>query len=526
MKNCALPLAFGILFSLSLMAQEPVTAPRVQIANGQLEGLEMSGVQVFRGIPFAAPPVGPFRWREPMPVANWKGVRKATAFGPRAMQPPLFSDMVFRSNGMSEDCLYLNVWTPSVKGKAKLPVLVYFYGGGLMAGDASEPRYDGESMARKGIVTVTVNYRLGIFGFMSHPELTRSSPHHASGNYGLLDQVAALQWVKKNISAFGGDPSQVTIAGESAGSISVSALMASPLSKNLVTRAIGESGAVLGSLEAQPLALREQGGLALAAAVKAASLADLRALDADALVAAASGHEWEWFGIAVDGYFFTESPDKIYAEGRQAHIPLLAGWNSEEGGYRSLLGDAEPTLSTFRQAVEKLYGPAAPAILEVYKPVSDAEVKEAARDLAGDRFISFGTWKWLDVHARTGGGQPVYRYYYTQPRPASRDGEMPAGTGAVHSAEIEYALGNLGGNRVFDWTWDDHRVSSIMQDYFVNFIRSGNPNGVALPHWPQVQANQPAAFLQIGTPVFSQTEKYRNRYLELDRLWKASSRRE
>ncbi|HSR39977.1 MAG TPA: carboxylesterase family protein, partial [Phnomibacter sp.] len=203
-------------------------APRVKTKYGELEGVYASGISIFRGVPFAAPPVGQYRWREPQPVKPWTGVKKANQFGPRAMQLPIFGDMNFRSNGVSEDCLYLNIWTPNAGNTAELPVLVYFYGGGFMAGDGSEPRYDGESMARNGIVAITVNYRLGVFGFMAHPELTRESPFHASGNYGLLDQSAALQWVQQNIAAFGGDPKRITIAGESAGSWSVSAQMASP----------------------------------------------------------------------------------------------------------------------------------------------------------------------------------------------------------------------------------------------------------------------------------------------------------
>src|SRR6476620_11976604 len=240
-KNCSF-----LLLLISSMAMAQLNDDTAKTTSGILEGTNESGIKVFKGIPFAAPPVGNLRWREPQPVQNWSGVRKADKFGPRAMQLPVFGDMNFRSDGMSENCLYLNVWTPSKTGGEKLPVLVYFYGGGFMAGDGSELRYDGESMARKGIVTVTVNYRLGIFGFLSHPELTKESPHHASGNYGLLDQSAALQWVQKNIAPFGGDPKKITIAGESAGSFSVSAQMASPLSKNIIAGAIGESGSLLG----------------------------------------------------------------------------------------------------------------------------------------------------------------------------------------------------------------------------------------------------------------------------------------
>ena len=228
MKRNFLFLLLVTFISSVSIAQLNGEAPRVKVANGTLEGVNESGIKTFKGVPFAAPPVGELRWKEPQPVKDWTGVRKADKFGPRAMQLPVFGDMNFRSDGMNEDCLYLNIWTPSKTGGEKLPVLVYFYGGGFMAGDGSELRYDGESMARKGIVTVTVNYRLGIFGFLSHPELTKESPHHASGNYGLLDQSAALQWVQKNIAAFGGDPKKITIAGESAGSFSVSAQMATP----------------------------------------------------------------------------------------------------------------------------------------------------------------------------------------------------------------------------------------------------------------------------------------------------------
>jgi len=274
------------LLSLTLTASVAIAqlngeAPRVKITNGTLEGINESGIKTFKGVPFAAPPAGDLRWKEPQPVKDWTGVRKADKFGPRAMQLPVFGDMNFRSDGMNEDCLYLNVWTPAKTGNEKLPVLVYFYGGGFMAGDGSELRYDGESMARRGIVTVTVNYRLGIFGFLSHPELTKESPHHASGNYGLLDQSAALQWVQKNIASFGGDPKKVTIAGESAGSFSVSAQMASPLSKNIIAGAIGESGSLLGLNPTASLSDAEKAGIDFGKSIKASSLADLRAMPAE-----------------------------------------------------------------------------------------------------------------------------------------------------------------------------------------------------------------------------------------------------
>src|SRR5437667_2736420 len=300
-----------IFIAILLITTQGASAQnRVKTANGIVEdSLEQSsGIRSFKGIPFAAPPVGDLRWQPPQPVKNWKGVRKADQFGPRCMQRPVFGDMGFRSNGMSEDCLYLNVWTPAKSGKERLPVLVYFYGGGFVAGDGSEARYEGASMARKGIVALTVNYRLGVFGFLSHPELTKESPHHASGDYGLLDQNAALRWVQQNIAAFGGDPKKVTIAGESAGSVSVSAQMASPLSKDLIAGAIGESGSIIGTLSAVPLVEGEQNGLRFATNVGATSLAALRAMPAQQLLDATAKPGMSNPAATVDGYFFPKPP--------------------------------------------------------------------------------------------------------------------------------------------------------------------------------------------------------------------------
>src|SRR3954465_11037885 len=295
----------ALLLSVGQPAQAP---PRVQTKSGPVTGaLEGGGLRVYKGIPFAAAPVGARRWQPPQPVTPWTEPRPANAFGAQCMQRRMFADMVFRADGMSEDCLFLNVWTPARRATERLPVLVYFFGGGFTAGDGSEPRYDGASMARRGIVALTVNYRLGVFGFLAHPELTQASPRHASGNYGLLDQAAALAWVRDNIAAFGGDPRRVTIAGESAGSISVSALMASPLSKDLIAGAIGESGAAIAPTYG-PVPLAEAGrtGTAAATAIGATSLAALRAMPADALLDAASKPGVPRLPIAIDGYFLPD----------------------------------------------------------------------------------------------------------------------------------------------------------------------------------------------------------------------------
>ena len=352
---------------------------RVRIANGVVEGVtDENGVRAFKGVPFAQPPVGDLRWKPPQPARDWDGVRKADKFGPRAMQLPLFGDMVFRSDGMSEDCLYLNVWTTAKSGDERLPVLVYFYGGGFVAGDGSEPRYDGASMAAKGIVAVTVNYRLGVFGFLAHPELTKESPHHASGDYGLMDQAEALRWVRRNIAAFGGDPGKVTIAGESAGSLSVCAQMASPLSKDLFAGAIGESGSLMGTLTPVPLAEAEQAGVRFAADVGAKSLADLRKLPAEDLLKAKSGAGVARFPVAIDGYFLTEDPAEVFAAGKQVRIPLLVGWNSQEAGWQGVLGREKPTRDDYAAAVKRLYGDRADEALKLYPAADDGAVEQAA----------------------------------------------------------------------------------------------------------------------------------------------------
>jgi para-nitrobenzyl esterase len=515
-------------------------ADRVQTANGAIEGTgpQSSGVREFKGIPFAEPPVGDLRWAPPQPAKDWTGVRQANQFGPRCMQQSLFGDMGFRSNGMSEDCLYLNVWTPAKSDGEKLPVMVYFFGGGFQAGDGSEPRYDGESIASKGIIAITVNYRLGVFGFLAHPDLTKSSSHHASGNYALLDQNAALLWVKKNIAAFGGDPGRVTIAGESAGSIAVSAQMASPLSKDLIAGAIGESGSILATLAPVPLTKAEEDGVKFATALGAANLAALRAMTTTQIFEAAAKPGTPRFSITIDGYFFVESPVTTFAAGKQAHVPLLAGWNSEEQNGRSVLGREPATPKNLAEAVNRLYSGHGEEVMKEYAASSDDAASQVATDLASDRFIAFGTWKWIDLAAKTG-GRPVYRYYYARPRPAMTpqmgnaaaglaggvvrgDGPVatprPAPKGAVHSAEIEYALGNLASNKVYAWTPDDYKVSVLMEQYFANFIKTGNPNGADLPVWPKAVGGDTTQFMRIDLDTHAETEQHRGRYLVLDSL--------
>ena len=525
-------------FSEAQQAENQNAFPvQLTIANGTIEGEFdiKTNIQSFKGIPFAQPPVGDLRWKAPQPLTNWTGVKQTKKFGPRAIQSNVFGDMGFRSDGMSEDCLYLNVWSPAKSANEKLPVLVYFYGGGFAAGDGSESRYDGENMAKKGIVTLTVNYRLGIWGFFSHPELTKESPNRASGNYGLLDQNAALKWVQANISKFGGDPKRVTIAGESAGSIAVSAQMASPLSKGLIAGAIGESGgSIFPTLAPVPLAEAEKTGLEYAQKIGATSLKNLREMSTLELYQKSLGSSLGVFKTTIDGYFLTKTLPETFEAKQQAMIPLLLGWNSEEMTYRALTAGKDISNETYIQKVKELYGKKADEVLKLY-PTGSLEVTEqSATDLSGDRFIAYSTWKWFDLH-RKNSTQPVYRYYYTHPRPEMRDNSLEAGLaggvikknsntpkapipkGAVHSAEIEYAMGNLAGNKDYAWTESDYAVSETMLNYFANFIKTGNPNGDKLPVWPMAKNEEKPEIMIIDLASKSVRAENDARYLFLDK---------
>ena len=520
-----------------LFAQLDNGISKVKITNGIIEGVQSSGISIFKGIPFAQPPIGNLRWKAPQPVKNWNGIYKADHFGYNAMQKNIYSDMKFRSKGQSEDCLYLNVWTPAKSVNEKLPVLVYFYGGGFIAGDGSETRYDGESMARKGIVAVTINYRLGIFGLFAHPELTKEAPYHASGNYALLDQVAALKWVQKNIGAFGGDPKRVTIAGESAGSISVSALMASPLSKNLIAGAIGESGAMINpTISPITLSESEQSGLKFAETIGVSSLADLRAIPAEKLLDESTKKGMPHFSPNVDGYFLPKLPVEIFTAGEQANVPLLVGWNSEENNYKSIMGSNELTPEGYLKALQTLYGDKANEAIKYFPGSNKEEIFKSATALAGYRFIAFSTWKWFNLCLKTG-NSPVYRYYFEHPRPAMRPkigndatghavrtisgitankSKSPIPAGAVHSSEIEYAMGNLPTNRVFDWQPEDYKVSAIMLEFFANFIKTGNPNGLGLPEWPAANIESNVQVMHINVKTIAKEDKSKDSYIWLD----------
>ncbi|HXE80491.1 MAG TPA: carboxylesterase/lipase family protein [Vicinamibacterales bacterium] len=511
-----------IALAASLLSGKAIA--EVRTTSGLVKGTttEDGAVRIFKGIPYAAAPTGELRWAPPRPAPAWDGVRDATAIGPHCVQGPIFADIKF-SQPASEDCLNLNIWTPAKSASDRLPVMVWIHGGGFQAGAGPEPRHDGEAFARQGVVLVTFNYRLGVFGFLAHPDLTRESPHGASGNYGLLDQIAALGWVRDNIAAFGGDPGNVTIFGESAGSFAVSALMASPLASGLFHKAIGESGAFFtagsGTLAPRTLPQAEQQGVKFASAVGAASLAELRAKPADELLKAALEFQPR-FSPVVDGYVLPEEPYATYTAGKQARVPLLAGWNADEIRMAVTLAPQKPTVDSFTAQTRERFGAHADAMLKAYPASNDAEALESAAALASDMFIGYSTWKWIEVHAATS-GQPVYRYSFDRKIPVAPDTKIngvPATSkdiGARHAGEIEYVFGTLDSIPNVPWEDVDRRLSEAMTTYWANFARTGDPNGEGLPEWPRFDGGR-RQVLHLDEVIRSAPETHRVRYETID----------
>ena len=518
------PWPMAAIIFLSVLAMTTAAAAQVKTTSGLVKGTASTDgrIRAFKGIPFAAAPVGDLRWKEPRPAPPWDGERNTAEFGAQCMQGQIFGDITFPKPA-SEDCLNLNIWTPAAAPGDRLPVMVWIHGGGFQAGAGREPRHDGDALARKGVVVVTINYRLGIFGFFAHPELTKESGRNASGNYGMLDQVAALRWVQENIAGFGGNPQNVTIFGESAGSFAVSALMASPLATGLFHRAIGESGAYFsagsGTLALQPLAVTEQQGSKFAAAFGAESLAALRGKSGEELLNAALKTQ-PWFSPNIDGYFLREDVYTTFAAGKQARVPLVAGWNADEVRGGVVLAKMKPTASTFTADTRKRFGDYAAAILEAYPATSDAEALESAAALASDLFIGHVTWKWIEMHARNGGA-PVYRYSFDRKIPVAPDTKINgvAATsrdiGARHAGEIEYVFGTLDSIRGVTWEPSDRRLSDAIVSYWANFARAGDPNGAGMATWPRYDAGG-GRVQHLDETIRDAPDALRPRYLALD----------
>ena len=519
---------------------------QVKTQYGILEGFEEDGVKKFLGVPFAQAPVGELRWKAPQTLQPWEGVREAKAFGADPMQLDIFGDMAFRGAGRSEDCLYLNIWTTAATTADNLPVLIYFNGGGLMAGSGSEPRYDGSAMAKQGVIGVTANYREGVFGYFAHPELTAASDYKGSGNYGFLDQVAAIKWVKENIAAFGGDPNRITIVGESAGSFSVSLLMCSPLSKDLIAGAMLSSGAEVMPNKPATLAEAEAAGIDALKGAGIASLADAMALSADSLQKVLPPRGMS--RVVIDGYFMKESADNVFEKNEQAQVPLLAGWNSLEGHPAQALQGQAPTLANFKNAMKAQFGDMTDEILTAYGITADEDVlSQKGLDLASDLFTGFPTWKVCDYHAKS--GLPVYRYHYMHPRPqvsakmGDKTGALAGGVrekteeekkaaatqpaiapGAVHSADIEYAMGTLDTNEYYDWQQEDYDISKLFLTYYANFCKTGNPNGEGLPEWTVITKdnldNAPVMKIDVESKEVASPER-ENAFRTLEKFYRS-----
>lgn len=521
-------LGFNSLFTNPFPLNRPLYSMEGRIAtdavktqNGLVSGFynKDKTVREFTGIPYAAPPVGELRWKSPQPAKSWDGVRQLDHFSDAAMQSkslPVFSkflgltlgtDELLRNSSIkynekvSEDCLYLNVWSGAKSSSERLPVIVYIHGGSFVYGSGSMDVYNGENMAKKGVVFVNLNYRLGIFGFMANPELTKESEYNSSGNYGILDQIAALKWIKNNISEFGGDPDNVTIAGESAGAGSVNILMASPLAKGLFHRAIGESGAFFsaeskesGGNPEQKLSEAEKAGIEFQKSLKKTSIADMREMSAEDLVKASKN---QTIVPNIDGYVLPDTVYNIFEDGKQNDVPIIVGSNSDEGSLLNLPWPANATVSAdeFKSIVEKRYGSLADDLLKFYPADSKSKAIESQVKISTDQLFTWQMNTWAKLQSKTGKSKAYYYYFdKVQPGP-SRFMEL----GAYHSAEIAYAYNNLDKIKL-PYTDVDENLSDIMSSYWVNFATTGNPNGKNLPIWSEYDEKNSQA-MRLGDKI-------------------------
>ncbi|HPR30575.1 MAG TPA: carboxylesterase family protein [Prolixibacteraceae bacterium] len=452
----------------------------VRVEGGIVQGTVTNDLSIYKGIPFAAPPVGELRWKAPQPVEKWEGVKPCTEYAPAPMQGGN------PASGKSEDCLYLNVWTSAKSDKEKLPVLVWIYGGGFSFGSTSDPVHNGEHLARKGVVLVSIAYRVGQIGFLAHPELSAENPNGVSGNYGLLDQIAGLQWIQNNIAAFGGDPNKVTIFGESAGGISVSMLCASPLTKGLIHGAISQSGGSFGPTRPttypgenmKTLEQAEQDGVEYLKNIGLSSIDELRKVEAEKLIPRGWTLPGGW--PIVDGYVIPDDQFILYETGKYNDVPVLIGYNSDEG----LSFPAGRTPEEFIANVQKRFGPYADTLIQAY-PLTDNEVKRPARNLMRDAAFGWHTWSWARLQSKTGTSK-VFLYYFDQ-HPEHESGSPQADHGTPHGVDVPYVFKNLHPNS----TASDREVSEWMATYWTNFAKNGDPNGEGLPEWPAFSNDDP-----------------------------------
>jgi para-nitrobenzyl esterase len=490
-RTCLI-LLITVLYSCPGIAQQP--AP-VMVEEGLLQGSFEAGLTVYKGVPFAAPPIGDLRWRAPLPATKWEGIRQATQFAPCPMQggnPP---------SGKSEDCLYLNIWTPTKSVDESIPVFVWIYGGGFSFGCASEPLYYGEKLANKGVVFVSITYRVAQLGFLSHPELSAESPNHVSGNYGLLDMIAALQWIQKNIAAFGGNPNKVTIFGESAGAISVSMLCASPLAKGLFHGAISQSGGSFGPSRPttypgenmKTLKQAETEGIEFAKNAGVNSIAELRKIDAEKLP---SGWGMPGTWPIVDTWVIPDDQYRLYESGKFNDIPVLIGYNSDEGA--SFWPSKKP--EDYINGVKIRYGKFADDLIKAY-PVGDTCVPKTARDLARDAAFGWHTWSWARLQSQTGRSK-VFYYYFDQ-HPDFPAGSPQAGYGSPHGQDLAYVFQHLDASNPLT-SKTDIEISEAMATYWTNFARYQDPNGPGVPEWKAFSMASPEVMYFSQKPYMGQ----------------------
>ncbi|HEY3139091.1 MAG TPA: carboxylesterase/lipase family protein [Blastocatellia bacterium] len=474
----------------------------IRVDGGSISGVEADGVRSYKGIPFAAPPVGELRWKAPQPVVAWQGVRKCDEFGADCPQAPYPQGSMYYSppRNQSEDCLYLNVWT-TARPSDRRPVVVWIHGGALTRGSGATRTYDGTAFSRKGVVAVTINYRLGPLGYLAHPELTDESPNRSSGNYGVLDQIAALKWVQKNIAAFGGDPNRVTIFGESAGSWSVNVLVATPLAKGLFRRAIGESGGQFGpgmylKEDRDKLPSAEKVGVAFAKAAGADSIKALRALPAEKIIEVFNNDtEGKKFRTApnVDGWVLPDEVRNIFAKGKQNDVPVIVGSNANEMTTLTVPANVPKTLDDFHKRLSTQYGEATREFDGFYPAKTDSDVPKAFLDSLRDVTFTLPMRTWARMTAT--GRSKAYLYFFTHvpPNPNSKY------LGAYHASEIAYVFNNL--NRQNKLLTDiDWKLSDVMQSYWVNFATTGDPNGKGLPRWIAYDLKD-EAYMEFGDVV-------------------------
>jgi para-nitrobenzyl esterase len=490
-------------FLVSVEAQDV----RVKTVNGIISGSKAGDIFIFKGVPFASPPVGELRWKAPQPLQNWQGVKICTAFSASPMQskPVPFmmwtEEFIAPPEPLSEDCLYLNIWTPSDKENKKLPVFVWIYGGGFTSGSSACAVYDGEEFAKKGIVFVSINYRVGVFGFLAHPELSRESANRVSGNYGILDQIEALRWIKANISRFGGDPGNVTIAGQSAGSMSVTVLLASPVAAGLFHRAIAQSGGIFSSRMAKRLSEAESQGAKFVEKFNPASIDELRKLTATELMKQSSGAGMGSFAPVWDGYVLPPDPDKKFEIN---NVPVITGWVS---GDAMLSGTGITSKDDYIKQAKEKYGASDGEFLEIFPTETSEDIKQSQSTLGMLSFAGFPSHTLASINKKA-----TFIYQYTHIPP---DKPGFPNYGAFHTSEVPYVLHTL---HKWDrkWTSLDYKLEDNLTNYWVNFAKTGNPNGNGLPEW-KTYDKQTGNILLIGDKIESKPALYKK---ELDFLEK------